>query len=62
MWNRLPEIKRCEKSAGLGLGGLLALTQVALGRRDALCPGQVVSTCLQHWHLLDSDYFAPAQL
>lgn len=50
---------RCEESAGFGLGGLLTLTQVGLG--DALYPGQVVSMCLQQWHLLDGGYFEPGQ-
>lgn len=37
----LPDIRRFEKSAGFGLNGFLTLTEVALGRRDALCPAQV---------------------
>lgn len=48
MWVRLTEIRRCEGRAGFGLGGLLELTKVSLGRRDALCPGQVIPVCLQH--------------
>lgn len=50
---RLIEIRSCKGSAGFWLGGLLILIQLALWRRDVLCPGPVVSVCLQCCHLLN---------
>lgn len=59
----LPDIRRFEKSAGFGLGGLLKYSDPSSPREERCflpCPGFCVS--LQHWHLFNGGYFEPGQL
>lgn len=60
--SQIPRNQRCEENVGFGLSGLLGLTQVAQGRKDALCPGQILFVSLQHWHLFNGGYFELGQM